>query len=63
MVLAPVCRSLGICLNESPSKKEGKSGLAIFALIILTSLNESPSKKEGKFFDAVEVFVVVGEPQ
>ena len=37
-------------LNESPSKKEGKSactrlvrGLYVFAL------NESPSKKEGKF--------------
>ena len=37
------------CLNESPSKKEGKCGKALRLLVCpACRLNESPSKKEGK---------------
>ncbi len=35
-------------LNESPSKKEGKSANRRSIPSLATSLNESPSKKEGK---------------
>ncbi len=38
-----------LCLNESPSEKEGKSqGLPFAKPYRLRSLNESPSEKEGK---------------
>ena len=35
-------------LNESPSKKEGKSLMMLLLVSTMGSLNESPSKKEGK---------------
>ena len=37
-----------LSLNESPSKKEGKSGNYDEPRRGTASLNESPSKKEGK---------------
>ncbi len=42
---------LYLCLNESPSKKEGKFELSHTAANHILRLNESPSKKEGKFGD------------
>ena len=36
-------------LNESPSKKEGKSLVFKLRPCIFGCLNESPSKKEGKW--------------
>ena len=35
-------------LNESPSEKEGKSGVFLTTIDKYDSLNESPSEKEGK---------------
>ena len=35
-------------LNESPSEKEGKCGIAFIRVQRLDGLNESPSEKEGK---------------
>ena len=35
-------------LNESPSEKEGKSGVGRSRVHIAYCLNESPSEKEGK---------------
>ena len=40
------CR--GGCLNESPSKKEGKWSERSTGVLTGPGLNESPSKKEGK---------------
>ena len=39
---------IGYCLNESPSKKEGKCPYSGAAIALGLGLNESPSKKEGK---------------
>ena len=40
-------------LNESPSEKEGKSGVWLIRCWRNSSLNESPSEKEGKFDEGV----------
>ena len=37
-----------ISLNESPSEKEGKSGVSNRDSLATKALNESPSEKEGK---------------
>ena len=37
-----------LCLNESPSQKEGKLVYLIIGLLSISCLNESPSQKEGK---------------
>ena len=37
-----------LCLNESPSEKEGKLGLLNRRAPSPLGLNESPSEKEGK---------------
>ena len=38
-----------ICLNESPSEKEGKFRQDVLAVGHVDGLNESPSEKEGKY--------------
>ena len=38
----------GDSLNESPSEKEGKSGMIVAVIFGVIGLNESPSEKEGK---------------
>ena len=48
MIFAVISDSLSSRLNESPSKKEGKSRNDITLTLPPDSLNESPSKKEGK---------------
>ena len=40
---------LTMCLNESPSEKEGKSTRKKTGVKMNLSLNESPSEKEGKW--------------
>ena len=45
----------GYALNESPSEKEGKSGVSRSAAGRCASLNESPSEKEGKLSSAFSV--------
>ena len=37
-----------VCLNESPSEKEGKSHESVELTVPTRGLNESPSEKEGK---------------
>ena len=51
------------CLNESPSKKEGKLLLLSRKRAAGLGLNESPSKKEGKFAVLEDGKVVLSEPQ
>ena len=43
--LDPMCK---LCLNESPSQKEGKLGSWSRSRAAPYCLNESPSQKEGK---------------
>ena len=46
---ALLLRSGGMCLNESPSGKEGKFANPVAEFDVqMTGLNESPSKEEGK---------------
>ena len=47
---ASLCAGTTLCLNESPSEKEGKSVVQCPGVgIRFLRLNESPSEKEGKF--------------
>ena len=48
-IKASVAVDYALCLNESPSEKEGKSPGNADWLEILSRLNESPSEKEGKW--------------
>ena len=50
-------------LNESPSKKEGKSALLRQMSVQILCLNESPSKKEGKSALAREGMLGESDPQ
>ena len=50
-------------LNESPSKKEGKSRSKDSIRGYTFGLNESPSKKEGKFDNHLVDGVVIYRPQ
>ena len=50
-------------LNESPSKKEGKSASSLIPFIEQAGLNESPSKKEGKSPRVELVIFEVKPPQ
>ena len=50
-----------LCLNESPSEKEGKLITPGNRQLAVSSLNESPSEKEGKFGSVVTEAVTCGE--
>ena len=48
---------LPLCLNESPSEKEGKVSHGVQGrATILDRLNESPSEKEGKYARAIRYY-------
>ena len=63
MLCRQCAETFRVALNESPSEKEGKSGITPTRPLRFGTLNESPSEKEGKFHKRGTALPLSFDPQ